>query len=86
MQTSRASFAGWQFVCALTTLPSGETSLAQRHTLTKAGIHLLAQRAMAILVSAYDGEGYLLWRPTLACGAVKDTRREGSADATQCLY
>ncbi len=63
LQTIKYANAGWYCLGIMVTLPP--TSLARlktRKQLTKEELCVLAERAEEIIIGAYDGESYLIWK------------------------
>lgn len=52
----------WLTIGALTSAPQETEICAQRGDLTLSTLTTLAQRTEVIIVGAYDGEGYVIWR------------------------
>jgi hypothetical protein len=53
----------WLTISALTSLPEALTILGDARQITEDQLRACAQRAVGILVGAYDAEGWVLWRP-----------------------
>jgi len=51
----------WSFICALTSFPTDYGSPLEIEELSIDHLEMLANRTDKLIVSAYDGEGYVIW-------------------------
>jgi hypothetical protein len=52
----------WRFIGALTSVPDGKTFAFDTRTLTNDDLKAVATKTKIIVIGAYDGEGYLIWK------------------------
>ena len=61
LKTVRDANSAWRFACTMSSIPEPGHFSEGGRSLKSDEVRILAERAEKIAVSAYDGEGYLIW-------------------------
>jgi hypothetical protein len=64
MSFLREAHSAWIFIGVMTLLPGKTDSLLDKKHFTSDELSIMGEKAQKIFVSAYDGEGYVIWSRT----------------------